>query len=253
MLLPGNSLEELIDYIYGDMHHIQDYMQFFKDRGVLAPRNKEVDAINDLALSRMVGVDKEYVSADSICTSDCSSILYTTEFLNSLELGGGFPPHSLRLNENAPIMLLCNLDPRHGLCNGTRLICKQFHHRIIDAEVITGSHVGDRVFIPRIDFIVGASHGLPFEMKRRQFPVRLAFGMTINKAQGQTLEVLGLYLATPVFTHGQLYVALSRVRSSSAIKIVLDVAQRSNICEATQQMVYTPNIVYKEILQLTTV
>ena len=47
-------------------------------------------------------------------------------------------------------------------------------------------------------------------MTRRQFPVRLAFAMTINKAQGQTLKTVAIYLHEPVFAHGQLYVALSR-------------------------------------------
>ena len=51
---------------------------------------------------------------------------------------------------------------------------------------------------------------MPFKLKRRQFPVRLAVAMTINKAQGQTLGRMGLFLPTPVFSHGQLYVALSR-------------------------------------------
>ena len=83
-------------------------------------------------------------------------------------------------------------------------------------------NAGDIVLIPRIEFISSSSFGFPFEMKRRQFPLKLAFGMTINKAQEQTLGILGLHLTSPVFSHGQLYVAMSRVRSSNAIKIVVD-------------------------------
>ena len=56
-------------------------------------------------------------------------------------------------------------------------------------------------------------------MIRRQFPVILSFAMTINKSQVQSLRNVGIYLSKPVFTHGQLYVALSRVRLMDGLKI----------------------------------
>ena len=66
-------------------------------------------------------------------------------------------------------------------------------------------------------------------MRRRQFPIRLAFGMMINKSQGQTMSMLGLYLATSIFSHGQLYVAFSKVRSSDAIKVFLPENAHDNV------------------------
>jgi ATP-dependent DNA helicase PIF1 len=51
---------------------------------------------------------------------------------------------------------------------------------------------------------------LPFKFKRKQFPIRLSFAMTINKAHGQTIPHVGIYLPEPVFSHGQLYIALLR-------------------------------------------
>lgn len=67
--------------------------------------------------------------------------------------------------------------------------------------------------------------------------------MTINKAQGQTLDFVGLYLKEPVFSHGQLYVALSRAKGIEDVKVVIDYGLKS------MQMHKTKNIVYQEILQ----
>ena len=66
--------------------------------------------------------------------------------------------------------------------------------------------------------------------------------MTINRAQGQTLNKMGLYLPQPVFAHGQLYVALSRVISYQCVKILI-------LCESCQNNYQTKNIVYHEIFQ----
>ena len=73
-----------------------------------------------------------------------------------------------------------------------------------------------------------------FIIKRVKFLIRSAFAMTINKSQGATLKKVGLYLNDPVFTHGQLYVALSRVASLNDIKI----ATNSTIEGVTRNVVY---------------
>ncbi|MCO5590652.1 hypothetical protein L7F22_044625 [Adiantum nelumboides] len=221
MVLSNQSMDGLISYVYSDMNrHLGDAI-YFRDRAILAPRNSDVDIINAKTLCAMSGDIVEYFSADSIIEDSMQqSFLYSVEFLNGLNLGGGFLVHYLQMKLNAPIILLRNLDPSRGLCNGTRLVCKAFHQRVLEAEIVTGTCVGTRVFIPRICFIYSGTQ-LPFVLGRWQFPVRLAFGMTINKSQGQSIAHLGLYLVTPVFTHGQLYVALSRACSAMRAKIVL--------------------------------
>ena len=68
-----------------------------------------------------------------------------------------------------------------------------------------------------------------FEFKRLQFPIRLAFAMTINKSQGQSLKVCGLNLENPCFSHGQLYVACSRVGRPSALFVLAPDNKTKNI------------------------
>ena len=110
--------------------------------------------------------------------------IYPTEFLNSLS-PSGMPPHTLRLKINLPVVLLRNIDPDNGLCNGTRLICRNLARHVIEAEIITGRQTGKRVFIPRIPFHTAENEMNTVQFSRRQFPLRPAFAMTINKSQGR--------------------------------------------------------------------
>jgi len=69
----------------------------------------------------------------------------------------------------------------------------------------------------------------PIPFKRLQFPIRLAFAMTVNKAQGQTMNICGLDLENPCFSHGQLYVACSRVEKPSSLFVFASKAKTNNI------------------------
>jgi ATP-dependent exoDNAse (exonuclease V) alpha subunit len=130
------------------------------------------------------------------------------------------PSHKLSLKIGALVILLRNLDPLAGLCNGMRLIVRRFTMRVVEVEIITGKWAGNVAFIPRIKFI-SDNNGLPFTFARKQFPLRLAYAMTINKSQGQTLSHVGLHLTDDVFSHGQFYVAFSRAKAAENVKVQL--------------------------------
>lgn len=127
---------------------------------------------------------------------------------------------------------------------------RYFFYRYLDAEKLdqSGRLTGQRIFIPRIDLIADNTM-LPFKLKRRQFPVRLAYAMTINKSQGQTFDKVGIYLPSPCFAHGQLYVAFSRARGFDKVKIfVEDSTLQGRLNRQQVEATYTRNIVYREVL-----
>jgi hypothetical protein len=241
------TIDELISFVYG-----QQAIPFDQGnirRAILSPKNQQVDQINDRILNLLDGETKTYQSADSLISEDpdVDDGNFPVELINSYT-PSGFPPHTLRLKVGAMVLLLRNIDTSNGLCNGSRLAVTRCLENLIEVQVIDGRFAGVTHVLHRY-VMVESEYNVAIRIKRVQFPIRLAYALTINKSQGQTLDKIGLYLPTPVFSHGQLYVAFSRTRGFENIKVLI--VQQNNEQGRIQNLngIYTKNIVYHEVLQ----
>jgi hypothetical protein len=196
--------------------------------------------MNHDVLEMLTGEEVVLFSADTVVTelgADAAMARYPLEILQSLNALG--LPGELRVKIGCPLILSVNLSPSCGLCNGTRMVLCRVSHRILEVSIVGGSHNRSIALIPRVSLVPNSNGSdFSFVLRRHQFPVWLAFAMSIHKSQGQSLKVVGLDLRVPVFTHGQLYVALSRATSGNRIRALLPPDSKGE----------TTNIVFSEVL-----
>jgi len=205
---------ELIDKISPNLPQNYRNRQWLNAWAKLTAKNYNVNTKNITILNEIPGDTTTYQSIDTVMKQD-EVVKYATEFLDSLDLLG-MQPHFLTLKFGVPIILLRNINlPRLG--NGTRLSVKKMLNNIIETTILSGKFKGEYVLLPRIPMI---PTDMPFEFKRLQFPLQLAFSMTINKAQRQLLlHVCGPNLKNLCFLHGHLYVAYSCVGKPSDLHV----------------------------------
>jgi len=240
--IPENVVakKSVVDEIFGGFLNKkqltdEDYEKMAK-RVIMTTTNEKVDDINDEVLSKLADKLKEIFSIDKVDQEKPKNYdEFPLEYLHSLN-DPGLPPHILKLKVNCPVMLLRNLNPAAGLCNGTRLIVKTIHNKWLECKIINGEFE-DNVWIPKI-YLTSDEKRRPFVLSRKQFPVKLCFAMTINKSQGQTIDYAGLDLVEPVFAHGMTYVGFSRARAWEFLRVAVDKKIGNKI----------KNEVYKEVL-----
>jgi len=217
--------QDLIDATFGT-DFSEGALPTLYDRVLLTPTNKHAAILNDHMLQLIPGPDNYRHSIDAPVmdkTKQCHKLIIPTEFMKTLT-PPGMPPHILNLKVGAVYMLLRNMNVKEGLCNGSRFHILKINRYSILCQLIPsgpGAHDDEPLIflLPRITSTTPDKY--PFSFSRHQFPIRPSFAVTINKSQGSTYDKVGIDLSEPVFSHGQLYVALSRVRNWDSVHVLL--------------------------------
>jgi hypothetical protein len=242
------SIAELIERVFDGFNYGNSLREslHISQRCILSTTNKSCLEINDLCLDKFGSFceKRTYLSVDSAICGAVRALSnvelqsnFDVSYLNTV-ITSGLPPHKLELKVGAPVILIRNLNVRKGLCNGTKLIVTRLFKNSIEARKL---NCDIPFVIPRVT-LIDTDPDLPFNLKRIQFPIRLAFSMTINKSQGQTFDKVGIDLREQCFGHGQLYVALSRVRRQQ------DFVVYSGQSKDEDDFIFH-NVVYREILK----
>ncbi|XP_049371086.1 uncharacterized protein LOC125836036 [Solanum verrucosum] len=198
-----NPIASIVESTYPDFITNCNDIEYLQQRAILAPTLDMVES-NQYMITLNHNPEKSYLRSDKICRSDHTysalEHVHTPEFLNNIKCSS-VPNHSITSKVGVPMMLLRNIDQSAGLCNGIRLIVTKHGNQVIEAKVLSGQMIGQKMFIPRMTLTPSDSR-IPFKFQRRQFPITISFTMTINKSQGQSLSYVGLFLKMPLFTHG---------------------------------------------------
>ncbi|XP_074374412.1 uncharacterized protein LOC141714815 [Apium graveolens] len=237
-----NTVDNMICSMYPNFSHESHSTQYLSERVILTPTNQTVGHLNSLIVDKLQGESVSYFSVDAVeefgGTDEDLTEAFPVEYLNSLNVAG-MPPHDLKLKVGVVVMVMRNLNQTLGLCNGTRMIVAKCLKFCVECEVICGTFVGSKHFIPRIE-ISPSYTKMPFKLVWKQMPLQICYAMTINKYQGQSLKTVGLYLPKSVLNHGQYYIAISRVTSPTGLTIFVD-------DESGAATNLTQNVVYKEV------
>jgi hypothetical protein len=203
----AHNLDEAIQKVFGD--NVTDIDN--DGKVMLAYTLHQCAIVNDAVFERIPGDITYSCAADDL--SECTQPdYYPSEYVASLQIQG-CPPAVLPLKLNARYMIMRNLNPP-DVCNGITAKLIRFTKFNCSLQLLSGCGAGSIICLPRCIFDVASdASGLPFNFKRRQFPMTPAYCLSVHKSQGQTLKVVGFVGDSDAFTHGQLYVAMSRVGS----------------------------------------
>jgi hypothetical protein len=217
---------------------------------ILTPTNAQADQYNDTILSTIEGEQRTYFAADHLEErDDAIQSIQSDDRLPAPDAlldyvarrrPKGMPHHRLNIKVGAVYRMLRNFSIDRGLVKNIRVVVTGIGQRLISVRILKSTTEGvieddEDILIPRITFKDNLTSG--HTLLRRQFPLMPAYATTFHSCQGLTLKKIAIDLTTPVFTHGQLYTALSRVRNRHDVCVLLP--QDDNT---------TRNVTYVELL-----
>ncbi|MBW0464264.1 hypothetical protein O181_003979 [Austropuccinia psidii MF-1] len=213
------AVKQVMAFVYKDLQarinlkSVGELCSYFEGRGIVSPLNVDIHTINQTLPDLIPGRKNQSKSMDHMEEGPLS---LSEEVLNGIN-PPGFPPHILQLKNKIPVILLQNLNTSKGLVNGTRLLVCKISKHALSCKIMTGTRRGQDVGITKIKLTYEDDEKLGITFTRYQLPITLPLVITINKSQGQSFDTVGVYSETSVFSHGQLYVALSRSRNVPGI------------------------------------
>ena len=245
-----DSLETLENRVYGDLAANYTNPDYLKDRAIMSCTNEVIQQCNQDIVDRLPGRTVICESTHTFVNDD-DNLRHDIGCLPSIN-PSGMPPHVLKLKPGACIILIRNLSLKNGHCNGTRYIIISITRRCILARKLNNNGPDDPtadIFIPRIP-MTSKDFDYPVPFVRMQFPVLVAYYLTISRAQGQTFQKAGLYLPRNVFAHGHMYVGLSRCGNPNGLHVYADQTEFAHLQDKLDQTcLYSKNVVFQEVLR----
>lgn len=246
------ELTDVINFVY-DQNILHDPAACLR-RCILAPTNAQVDSYNAAILNLLSSTSRQYLAADSLeehtdtmqrTNPDCdvdSPLPNPDAVLDYVryQRPNGIPDYSLTVKVGGVYRLLRNFSIDLGLVKNVRVVVVGLGSKLVTIRILqhsqtSGAGTSD-ILLPRITFKEKLRSG--HTLCRRQFPLAPAYASTFHSCQGLTLDRVGIDLTQDVFTHGQLYTALSRIRNRSDAIVRFSTPDQST----------TTNVTYKELL-----
>lgn len=234
------DIQHALNYLYPD-ELLKDY-KTLEGRAFLSPLNVSVDEFNQTVLNRIADSSTCYRSIDGLKESEGAqrNLMPTSDLSVFLALlrDPGVPPAKLELKPGAVCRIVRNLNPADGLVKNSRVVVIRTARRYVEVKLLARMDESRSFLLPRINFEFKPDFA-PWTVLRRQIPLRLAYAATFNSCQGLTLDRCIIDLRTPVFSHGQLYTSLTRVRQREHLRVLYH--------EENEERV-TANVVFPELL-----